>query len=197
MRRHAAYSTIFPPFWQTQRTDWCDCKLLTARRVKPRIRPPLRSGELPLRFVARVCASPSRQDSVFDLPCHGAGLWLRTTSLLRLQTLSPHSRHFPVPSLEPHCPSQAKKRILDPAPSAPRLRPRAPRRVRAHGEGRAEDDTMCVGDALPPRGTARFVQGVKWGLVPSEFSVPSPSRLTKTTRFGRSRPSKRSPPCLL
>ena len=35
----------------------CDCKLLTARRVKPRIRPPLRSGELPLGFVARVCAS--------------------------------------------------------------------------------------------------------------------------------------------
>ena len=35
----------------------CDCKLLTARRAKPRIRPPLRSGELPLGFVARVCAS--------------------------------------------------------------------------------------------------------------------------------------------
>ena len=80
--------------------------------MKPRIRPPLRSGELPLGFVARVCASPSRQDSVFGLPCHGAGLWMRTAPLLRLQTLSPHSRHFPVPSLKPYCPSQAKKRRI-------------------------------------------------------------------------------------
>ena len=37
---------------------------------------------------------------------------MRTAPLLRLQTLSPHSRHFPVPSLKPYCPSQAKKRRI-------------------------------------------------------------------------------------
>ena len=55
----------------------------------------LRAGELPFGLVVRVCASPSRQDSVFSLPCLGVYLWLRTTPLLRLQTLSPHSRHSP------------------------------------------------------------------------------------------------------
>ena len=55
----------------------------------------LRAGELPFGLVVRVCASPSRQDSVFSLPCLGIYLWLRATTLLRLQTLSPHSRHSP------------------------------------------------------------------------------------------------------
>ena len=32
----------------------------------------------------------------------------------------------------------------DPAPSAPRLRPRAPRQVRAHGQGRAEEGTPQI-----------------------------------------------------
>ena len=55
----------------------------------------LRAGELPFGLVVRVCASPSRQDSVFSLPCLCIYLWLRATTLLRLQTLSPHSRHSP------------------------------------------------------------------------------------------------------
>ena len=77
----------------------------------------LRAGELPFGLVVQVCASPSRQDSVFSHnrplrgfathreantpsearaePCLGIYLWLRATTLLRLQTLSPHSRHSP------------------------------------------------------------------------------------------------------
>ena len=88
----------------------CDCKLLTSwpqNRTSDRRYGPV---ELPLGLVARVCASPSRQDSVFSLPCLGIHLWLRTTPLPRLQTLSPHSRHSPVPSLEPHRPNQGEKK---------------------------------------------------------------------------------------
>lgn len=88
----------------------CDCKLLTARCVKPRIRPPLRSGEA----AARSRRSGLRFSVKTRLRLQPAlprqNVWLRTTPLLRLQTLFPHSRHFPVPSLEPHCPSQAKKK---------------------------------------------------------------------------------------
>ena len=56
---------------------------------------PLRAGELPFGLVVRVCASPARQESVFSLPCLDRISGCVRVPLLRLQTLSPHSRHSP------------------------------------------------------------------------------------------------------
>ena len=109
----------------------CDCKLLTARRVKPRIRPPPRFGRAAARF-------------------RRSGLHFSVTTRLRLQPALPrrryrrleaeYSRLITAQSLS----SLKKAQNPDPAPSAPRLRPRAPRQVRAHGQGRAEEGTPQI-----------------------------------------------------